>query len=642
MARSHDIGAAPVPGDDAARRAYLSALGGEAMASWPALAAASHRRGDRVALFERAAEIVARGDALAALQVLAQWHHEAGETALAEAVLREVLRRAPAMPGAMANLGLMLSTLGRPQEAVELHRRALALQPDLAAAWGNLALALRALGDDAGAADAEQAALRLAPHSPEAHINAGLALYGQGRILESMAAYRHALQLRHDLPEAWINLGIALQDVGDASAACEAFERALALAPHDQRAASNLLMAMQYAGQFDAAGLRQAATRCGTVWGGGGQVTPFPAPSSILRVGYLGGDFRQHPVGWMLLPVLHGHDRARVKIHCFDTRPDTGPADPITLELRQASDQWHKVGALDDAALAALIRANGIDVLVDLAGHTAGARLGALALRAAPVQLSWLGYFASTGLAEVDAVVIGGAVAGEGAAQYYTEALEVLPRLHMSYTAPSYAPPVAPCPSPRHGALTFGSFNNTAKLSDEVVRLWSRVLTEVADSRLVLKWKCFADPGFGAHTLQRFARHGVAPQRIDLRPHSPHADMLAEYGDIDLALDTFPFSGGLTSLEALWMGVPVLTMPWLRPVSRQTLAMLEALGLADLAAPTPGAFVALACALAADLPRRQALRADLRERMRASVLSDGAGLARALESIYFTRRAGGA
>ena len=610
---------------------------------------------------------------LGALAAAAQRHHDAGEWTLAEQALRRLLAQAPPQASTLSNLGLVLSRLGRAAEALACQRQALDLQPGLASAWINLALALRGTGDLAGAAAADQQALRLDPAAPQAHVNIGIGLLGDGRLTEAVAVFRHALSLRHDLPESWINLGLALLASGDAQSAACAMRQALQLAPHDRRAASNLLMALQYDPAIGADELRQAAARQALVWQAAeptipGQpagpeaqaassvgtsdsasarpstrpATPPPAGHPRLRIGYVGGDFRQHPVGWLLADVLEGHDRAGFEIHLFNTRANLDPTDALARRLRAAADAWHEVHALDDAEVARLVARLGIAVLVDLAGHTEHNRLGVFARRAAPVQLAWLGYFASTGLPAIDAVVLGGAMAGAGAQQFYTEPLECLPRLHFAYTPPPYAPLPAPPPSLASGQVSFGSFNNPAKLSDASVALWAGALAAVPGSRLVLKWNSLGDPAFAAHTRRRFAAHGLDPQRLDLRPASAHPQMLAEYGDIDIALDSLPFSGALTSLEALSMGVPVLTLPGRRPVSRQTLALLQVLDMPDWVASTPRQFADLARRWADDVPGRQGLRQTLRQRLQASELGDGAGLARALEAVFRRRCPAGA
>nr|AEI30651.1 TPR repeat-containing protein [uncultured microorganism] len=568
-------------------------------------------------------------------------HRAAGRFAQAEALLREAVRLAPQSAAALTNHGLLLSDLGRHAEAADEQRAALALDAQFAPAWLNLALALQAAGDLAGAAAARERALQLDPRAPAALVQRGMAAQRAGRLTDAITAYRDALRQDAHLPEAWINLGTALQTCGDAPAARTALQQALALAPHDRRAASNLLMGGQYQAGLDSATLRADTQRAGALWG---TATTPPAvqgpigPGERLRVGYLSSDLCAHPVGWLLAPVLAAHDRAVLEVHVYAGR--AAPPDAMTARLRAAAEHWHDIAGLDDAAAAALMRSHGLDLLVELGGHTEGSRLGVVALRPAPVQLSWLGWFASTGLAAVDAVVLGEALAPPGSEAFYTEPLERLPRPHFAYTPPPDAPAPAPPPSLRLGSVTFGSFNNPAKLSDATVALWSQLLRAVPGSQLVLKWSAFADPQLDAMTRNRF---GAQAPRVQPRGASPHAQMLAEYGDIDIALDPHPFSGLLTTLEALAMGVPVLTLPGPRPVSRQTAAVLQAMGLDTLVAATPQAYIERAAALAADTATRSAWRSPgpqgLRERLAASSVGDGAGLARALEALYARRAA---
>jgi predicted O-linked N-acetylglucosamine transferase (SPINDLY family) len=306
------------------------------------------------------------------------------------------------------------------------------------------------------------------------------------------------------------------------------------------------------------------------------------------------------------------------------------------------------VRTLEDGALATVIRADGIDVLVDLSGHTAGSRLTAFAHRPAPVMVSWLGYFATTGLSCLDGVLLDDDHAPPGMEAWFTEPIVRLERGRLCYTPVPFAPEVAGPPCLRTGHITFGSFNNTAKLNGAVLALWARVLGAVPDSRLVLKWRTFNDGGHDkalcARVRAAFASHGIDPGRLDLRGPSFHADVLAEYGTIDIALDPFPFTGGLTSCEALWMGVPVVTWPQSRVVSRQTHAFLNRIGLGDLSARDADDYVRIARDLACDRTRLATLRASLRARMRASPLCDGPAFTRSLEDallgLWAARQAG--
>ncbi|MDP2326160.1 MAG: methyltransferase type 11, partial [Gammaproteobacteria bacterium] len=285
---------------------------------------------------------------------------------------------------------------------------------------------------------------------------------------------------------------------------------------------------------------------------------------------------------------------------------------------------------LDDPALADLIREDRIDLLVDLSGHTAGSRLTVFAHRPAPVMVSWLGYFATTGLAYLDAVLLDKWHSPLGSAAQFVEPIIRLPQ-RLCYTPVPFAPAVSPAPTFTKGHITFGSFNNTAKYNPQVFDLWARILQSVPNSRLILKWRTFNDEEYRKKVSDDFAARGVSAERIELRGPSFHADLLKEYGDLDIALDPFPFTGGLTSCEALWMGVPVITWPQSRVVSRQTYAFLGAIGLPELAAKDADDYVRIAVELAQDTQRLMSLRQTLRQRMQASPLCDVAGFTRNLE-----------
>jgi predicted O-linked N-acetylglucosamine transferase (SPINDLY family) len=278
---------------------------------------------------------------------------------------------------------------------------------------------------------------------------------------------------------------------------------------------------------------------------------------------------------------------------------------------------------MDDRTLAELIQQDQIDLLIDLSGHTGGTRLNALALRPAPVMVSWLGYFATTGLPYMDAVVLDEWHAPSEVESQFIEPILRLPSGRFCYSPAPWAPEsVAPVPSSKNGYITFGSFNNTAKLNDEVLDIWAQVLLATPYSRLLLKWRTFNDEDMRQKVTQALQDRGVGVERIVLRGPSFHADMLHEYADIDIALDPFPFTGGLTSCEALWMGVPIITWPQSRVVSRQTLAILQQIGLPELVAHDAQDYVRIATELATDAKRLQQLRETLRERMRQSPLMD--------------------
>ncbi|HEX4095113.1 MAG TPA: hypothetical protein VHX64_00220, partial [Caulobacteraceae bacterium] len=350
-------------------------------------------------------------------------------------------------------------------------------------------------------------------------------------------------------------------------------------------------------------------------------------PDRPLRIGYVSGDFCVHPVGYFLAQVLEAHDRSTVQAICYanGTR-----IDDMTRRLQAAASGWREIAGLDDAQAEALIRADGIDILVDLSGHTARNRLALAGRRPAPVQASWLGYVASTGLPAIDYLITDLDTVPMGSEALFTETLVRLPHGRFCY-----APPAAPTPTASAARpITFGSFNDLLKINDQVISTWAKVLQAAPGSQLRLKWSALDDAGVRERVLRAFAGHGIEAERIELSGHSPHAAMLAEYGEIDVALDPFPFCGGLTTCEAMWMGVPVVTWPGDRPASRQSLAMLKVLGLSELAASSEDDYVSIAAGLARDPARLQALKGGLRERMSASPLCRGELFTPTLEAAF--------
>lgn len=351
-----------------------------------------------------------------------------------------------------------------------------------------------------------------------------------------------------------------------------------------------------------------------------------------LRIGYVSADFCQHTVGLFVKDIIGSHDRRNVIPYAYSV----GKVSDWVTEAIRKTCEFRDVAAFDDSLLAHQIRDDAIDVLVDLSGHTAGSRLAVFAHRPAPVQVSWLGYFATTGLSAIDAVLLDAWQAPPGIESQFVEPIIRLRGGRFCYTPVHFAPAqVAPPPAVAKGSITFGSFNNTGKLNDGVLSLWARVLAAVPDSRLILKWRTFQDPGMREALRGTFAKLGIAPDRIELRGASFHADLLKEYADVDIALDPFPFTGGLTSCEALWMGVPVVTWPQSRVVSRQTHAFLSAIGLCELSAKDADDYIRIAVGLAKGHKRLAALRSSLRDKMLASPLCDVRRLAGALEEAFF-------
>jgi predicted O-linked N-acetylglucosamine transferase (SPINDLY family) len=541
----------------------------------------------------------------------------------------------PDFAAAHGNLGGALLACERPAEAEASYRRAIALQPDYAQAHNNLGAVLKALDRPDEALECYRRAIALKPDYGEAHGNLAAALQQAGLHEQASGSYRRAAELTPDDPMIHYRMGVTLQDAGRPDDAAGAFSRAVQLKPDFVEAASHRLLALNYTDISAQALLADHRAWTERYGGGPGPVGADYAnsrdPERKLRVGFVSADFNFHPVGIYLTRVLMARDPQALEVFCYYNNTED---DEFTGLLRRTADEWRSLVGVSDEDAEAIIRQDEIDILVDLSGHTGGHRLTLFARRPAPVQASWLGYPSTTGLAAIDYLLMDAAAVPEGAERFCSEAVVRLPFGRFCYTAPAYAPEVVD-PASRDGEpITLGSFNNLAKVGPPVIRLWAEVLKAVPGSRLVLKWKALEDPAVRRRIGQAFGRLGIPAERLEFRAATPHVQMLAEYGQIDIALDTFPFNGGLTSCEALWMGVPVVTLPGERPVSRQTLGFLDVLGIEGLAAGSEAEYVHIAKVLAADSKRRADLRVTLRPRMADSPLCDPARFTPTLEAAF--------
>lgn len=625
-----------------------------ALHAQPRLAGAHNNRGNALLALQRPAEALAAFETALALQpclvaaegnraraLLALGHH--GEAALA---FEGAVAAQPRDAALRLHAATALIAAGRAADATACLREAVALAPGHAEAWFRLGQLLDEAGDMPGAAEAWERVLALDPAHAEAACNLavlrperGEAVLGaalaagatgerraavlanlgglrlqDGRFGEAIAAYRQAPAS----PQALGHLALALKRRGELDEADAVLSRLIELDPALTTARSDrlLLRAYRQTRADEAAALRAEAEDFGRALEAPAVARAARAPGP-LRVGLVSADLREHPVGRLAeawLPTL----AARCELHVYaNSRAD----DALARRLRASVPRWLDVTRLDDAALAARIAADGVDVLVDLSGHTGGHRLGVFARRPAPRQFSWLGYAGSTGLAAMDGFIGDRWLLPAGAEAGFVEPLRRLPH---SFTA--YAPPVeAPAVAPLGEAPRFGSFNALHKLGDTVLALWARVLDATPGSRLLVKAPGLQHADERAALLRRWPGDTA---RLDLEGPGPLAEYLAAFGRVDIALDPFPHGGGMTTLDGLWMGVPVLTLPGPAPISRQGLSFLQTLGLADgWVAADEDDFVRLAQARVQDRTGFAALRAGLRGRMAASALCDGSRFA---------------
>lgn len=539
-------------------------------------------------------------------------------------------------PFAHYNLGRLCHARGELEPAEAHLRRTLQAKPDFVDALIALANVLDARGDKPGAAAVLQQALALAPGHGGAWYNYGELLWRLERYDEAEVALRRTLEIEPRFIPAWhllANMLRGLSRIADALEACAAARR---LEPARFELETMELQALttwdgiseeELFARHRAFGARLEAAFAA-------HSGPWPNdrnPERRLRVGFVSCDFNLHPVAWFALPLFERIDRSRLEVFCYSTA--IRPADDLTTKLRAAADTWRDAGALTDEALADLVRGDAIDILVDLTGHTGATRLGVFAQQPAPVQASWLGYLGSTGLTRIQYRLTDARADPPGAAdRLHTETLVRLPHSLWCYRPAHAESHASEPPGARAGYATFGSFNHAPKLSATARRLWAEILRRAPRSRLLLVG--VPDGRARRDLLMDFAAAGVEGSRLTILPRVTFAEYLRQFDAVDLALDSMPYSGGTTTFDALWMGVPVLTLAGERSASRSAASIVGEIGLHDWVAATPEEYVRRALAHGADWGRLAQLRATLRARLRDSPLMDEARFARDMEAAF--------
>lgn len=561
--------------------------------------------------------------------------YDKGHLDEAIAAYRQSTALRPASPKTLCNLGNALRERGLLDEAIAAFRQAIALKPDLSEACYNLGLTHFGKGSLDEAIAAYRQAIALKPDFAPAFVNLGGALCLKGCPDEAAAACRRAVELKPDLPEAHNNLGNILKDEGQFDEAIAAYRQAIALKPDLPVPASNLLLTAHYHPGWNAGAIAEEHRRWNQQHGEPLRQFIRPHandrnPGRRLRVGLVSPDFCSHPVAFFLEGLLEVHDREEMEVFCYS---DVMNPDVVTGRMKRHAGHWRRIVGLADAQVADLIREDRIDILVDLAGHTGDNRLPVFARKPAPVQVTWLGYCDTTGLAVIDYRITDAHADPPGSTEaLHSEQLIRLPRTFASYRPVEDAPPVCPLPAPGKGRVTFASFHTRKKLNEPLLELWAEILGRVPGSRLMLVSVAHHER-MGSETLEGFfGNRGIDAARLEFRGRQSLADYLALHGEADVLLDCHPFSGHTTSCHALWMGVPVVTQAGRTHCSRMVASVLSNVGLPELVATSPEEYVKLAVELANDLPRLAELRSTLRERMRTSPLMDAAGFARDMEA----------
>ena len=597
-------------------------------------------------------------------------HFRAGRYEEAGRILRRIVASGAPDSTSLHLLGLMERRAGRPQEALSLLRSAAAAGANDPALLCNLAMLYGETGDPARAIDLLMEALRLRPNHHQAYNNLGVALEALGRLSEAERAHRNALRLCPAYADSRNNLGNVLRRLGRVAEAIDEHERAIALAPLKANAHLSLAAALQETGRVEdavrhvreALRLEPRSHRVHDALLLALHFLPGEDPAASfeehlrwarrhaqplrrhhphrndrtsdrrLRVGYVSPDFRNAPPARFFRPLLAAHDRQRVEVFCYS---DAARTDAVTEALRQLADEWRDTATLDDSRFAEAVEADRIDVLVDLTGHMEGNRLRAFARAPAPVQMTYLAYPDTTAVPAIGYRLTDSFCDPPGQTDaFHTERLVRLDPCCFSYWADdeTQSLDIGQPPSDAGRGITFGVLQKPAKMNSHIVTLWSRILAALPDSRLlVMTGGSEADRSLQA----QLERNGIPTERLVTVRRAPRLDYLKYYQRIDIALDTFPYSGHTTTCDALWMGVPVVTLAGKSCASRVTAAFLSVVGLRDLIAETPDRYVKIAVDLAADAKRLRRLRSDLRPMMMRSALMDPQSLAERMEKSFF-------
>jgi protein O-GlcNAc transferase len=590
---------------------------------------ANEQDNNAVLHFEKAIQL--RADYLAPYKNLGLLHQKMGQVKEAEACYQSALSLDASSAETLNNLAVVLINQGRYPEAEAYCKQALAISPELGDAWNNLGLVFQACMMNQESEQAFEQALKYQPNNVHTLMNYGVTLNSLGKLTQAEVCLKKAIKLDPNNVGAYVNLSNTYLDQNLIESAISCSKKALEIDPTLILGHNNLLFAMEYSNQYSAQTRLLAAQQYGQVVAEKAQ--PYQAwnvaaDTKRLRIGIVSGDLRQHPVAYFLKNAIKHLDYGQIELFAYT--PD-GRTDATTLELKPYFSSWKSLAGLSDASAAEIIHQDNIHILLDLSGHTASNKLPMFAWKPAPVQASWLGYWATTGVEAIDYILVDKVGVPEQYQNQFTEKVKYLPETRMCFTPPETALEVAGLPALENGYITFGCFQTMAKVSDDVLKLWAEVMQVLPNSRL--RWQCkqLGDVKVIKEIKVRMSQCGIDTRRVSFHGKVSREEYLAAHAEVDFILDSFPFTGGTTTCEALWMGVPTLTLAGETMIARQGASLLTAAGLADWVAETKQAFVQKAYDLCSDLPRLAAFRAALRKKVSTSSLFNGALFAKSLE-----------
>jgi protein O-GlcNAc transferase len=550
--------------------------------------------------------------------------HRSGHLGQAEETYLGILNEDPDFVPALINVGALLRTRGKPQEAVGFYERALTQNPQDANVYSNLGHALINLGRYPEALESLERAIEINPHMDAAYDNLAFLLNKLNRFHESADAGEKAVRLSPANANAWNNLASSYQRQARIEEAIGAYRKAGEINPGLAMAHSNVMFCMLFSPRYSSEEIAQAHR----LWASQranhliAKAQPFVSRDpnkKPLRVGFLSPDLRVHPVGSFLAPVFRSRKKEEWEAVCYS---DVLVPDTMTEWFRSRADTWRVTAGLSNEDVGKIVAKDRIDILFDVAGHTGNNRLLLFAKRAAPVQVTWMGYLHTSGLSTMDYLIADRTCIPEGEDHFYTETIFRMPDGLFCYDPPEFAPQLNPLPARERGYMTFGSLNQLAKVRPEVIRLWSRLLSLLPTSRIVFRARALNDKAGRDRLALQFAACGIAEHRIDMLPHTSLPEYFATYHEVDIHLDPFPYAGGTTTCDALWMGIPTVTLAGDRFCTRHSASHLRNAGLGELVADNVNGYLGIAMGLASDLDRLGEMRAGMRESMVKSPLLD--------------------
>ena len=532
----------------------------------------------------------------------------------AKSLLQKAIGIKPDYANAHSNLGLVFQQLGEPQKARSCYEKAIQIKPNFGFAHNNLGVVFQQLGEPQKAISCYEKAIQIESDFENAYYNLGIAFEKLYEFKKAINYYEKAIQINPNYEMAHNNLGNAFKALGEYQKAISCYEKAIQINPNSTRPYSNSLFTLLYCEEYDSKYYLSQAKKFRSA------LKPihddlllkyqFDVKPKKLKIGFVSGDFRQHPVGYFLLGTLKHLKNKNLELIAYSNLQER---DALSIELKSQFTNWCEITDQSDKKVINQIRKDGIHILFDLSGHSARNRLPIFINKPAPIQVSWAGYAGSTGIPEIDYLIGDSFVTPSNERNHFTEKIFLLPNIWVCFTAPDIEIKLDQLPAIKNGYITFGSFNNLSKINDRVISLWCKILSAVVGSKIFLKNKALNDSYFKKKIISDFKKNNISSDALILEGGSSRNELLASYNKVDIALDPFPYSGGVTSFEAIWMGVPVLTKKGSKFVSHVTESINHNVNMSDWIANDENEYVKKAIEFSANLKQLSEIKKNLRK-----------------------------